>query len=120
MASVLSVSVLGSIALAQVFPCLVQLSLVMLVLYKDFMWNVQNNQRSVLPPRLSLGLVLLAPMSKRPLAQAQGLLQGGDLKLLLFWLQQKHSQVHLHKDRIEGDFHIFRLQRRFVQVANIC
>ena len=77
MASVLSVSVLGSIALAQVFPCLVELShLVMLVLYKDCMWNVQNNQGSVLPPRLSLGLILLAPMSKRPLAQAQGLLQG--------------------------------------------
>ena len=87
MASVLSVSVLGSIALAQVLPCLVQLSLVMLVLYRDFMWNVQKNQGSILPPRLSLGLVLLAPMSKRPLAQAQGLLQGGDLKLLLFSLQ---------------------------------
>ena len=80
MAPVLSVSVLGSIALAQVFPCLVQLSLVMLMLCTDFMWNV-------LPPRLSLGLILLAPMSKRPLAQAQGLLQGGDLKLLLFSLQ---------------------------------
>ena len=87
MASVLSVSVLGSIALAQVLPCLVQLSLVMLVLCKDCMWNVQKNQGSILPPRLSLGLVLLAPMSKRPLAQAQGLLQGGDLKLLLFSLQ---------------------------------
>ena len=76
MASVLSASVLGSIALAQVLPCLVQLSLVMLVLYRDLMWNVQNNQSSILPPRLSPGLVLLAPMPKRPLAQAQGLLQG--------------------------------------------
>ena len=84
MASVLSVSVLGSIVLAQVFPCLVQLSLVILVLYTDSMWTVQKSQSSILPSRLSLGLILLAPMSKRPLAQAQGLLQGGDLKLLLF------------------------------------
>ena len=50
LASVLSVSVLGSIALAQVFPCLVQLSLVMLVLCKDCMWNVQKNQGSILSP----------------------------------------------------------------------
>ena len=87
MASVLSVSVLGSIVLAQVLPCLVQLSLVMLVLYRDFIWTIQKNQSSILSPRLSLGLLLLAPMSKRPLAQAQGLLQGRDIKLLLFSLQ---------------------------------
>ena len=106
MASVLSVSVLGSIALAQVLPCLVQLSLVMLVLYvKRLYVECSEDQSSILPPRLSLGLILLAPMSKRPLAQAQGLLQGGDLK---------------HKDRIEGDFPTLRLRRRFVQVASIC
>ena len=36
----------------------------------------RKKQGYILPPRLSLGLVLLAAMSKRPLAQAQGLLQG--------------------------------------------
>ena len=45
MASVLSVSVLGSIVLAQVFPCLVQLSLVMFVLYRDFI-NVEYSEKN--------------------------------------------------------------------------
>ena len=50
------------------------------------------------PPRLSLGLVLLAPMSKRPLAQAQGLLQGGDLKLLLFSVKTFTTQYSQRQD----------------------
>ena len=45
MASVQSVLVLGSIALAQVLPCLVQLSLVMFVLYRDFI-NVEYSEKN--------------------------------------------------------------------------
>ena len=121
LASVQSVLVLGSIALAQVLPCLVQLSLVMLVLHKDFIWNVQKDQGSILPPRLFLGLVLLAPMSKRPLAQAQGLLQGmWRSNTFNFLSAAKTFTSSPSQDRIEGDFPTLRLRRRFVQVANIC